>query len=215
MPASDALVGELGHELRKLQAEKRLPSVAAAVVRAGEVVWEDAVGHADVDAGVEATPETQYRIGSITKTFTAVAVMQLRDEGKLDLEDTIERHLGETAYRPTVRRLLSHTSGIQREPPGEVWETLAFAPPEQVLDVLADAEQVLPPGTRFHYSNLAFAVLGVLVERVSGKRLDHYLDELIYKPLKMKDSSFHVSQDQLGRLADALDADPQKAGAWK
>ena len=220
MPASEALARELARELRKLQAEKRLPSVAAAVVRDGEVVWEDAVGLADVDAGVEATPETQYRIGSITKTFTAVAVMQLRDEGKLDLEDTIDRHLGETAYRPTVRRLLSHTSGIQREPPGEVWETLAFAPAEQVLDVLSDAEQVLPPGTRFHYSNLAFAVLGVLVERVSGRTYAEYLAECILAPLGLERTSLAPEEPAaIGYLvhpyADSVwEEAPVDTGGW-
>jgi CubicO group peptidase (beta-lactamase class C family) len=191
---SDHVAAELERLVREEQADKRLPSVAAAVVRDGEVVWETAVGIADVDSGREATPDTQYRVGSITKTFTATAVMQLRDDGKLDLEDTIDRHLGETAYRPTVRRLLSHTSGIQREPPGDVWETLDFAPAERVLDVLAEAEQVLPTGTRFHYSNLAFSVLGVLVERLSGLSYGDYLRERILGPLGMERTSLAPSE---------------------
>ncbi len=220
MRASDRLAVELQQLVGKEQADKRLPSVAAAVVRDGEVIWETAVGTADVDAGREATPDTQYRVGSITKTFTATAVMQLRDDGKLELDDTIDRHLGETAYRPTVRRLLSHTSGIQREPPGDVWETLEFAPAEKVLDVLAEAEQVLPPGTRFHYSNLAFAVLGVLVERLSGMRYDEYLRERILGPLGMERTSLAPSEPAaVGYLvhpyADSVwDEAPIDTGGW-
>ena len=193
MSAPDTLRVELERLVRKEQADKRLPSVAAAVVRDGELIWETAVGLAAVEAARAATPDTQYRVGSITKTFTATAVMQLRDEGKLGLEDTIDRHLGDVAYRPTIRRLLSHMSGIQREPPGDVWETLDFGSAEDVLDVLAEAEQVLPPGTRFHYSNLAFAVLGLLVERVSGKRYDEYLSERIFAPLGMERTSLAPS----------------------
>jgi CubicO group peptidase (beta-lactamase class C family) len=218
--APDNLRVELERLVRKEQAEKRLPSVAAAVVRDGEVVWETAVGLADVDAGREATPDTQYRVGSITKTFTAVCVMQLRDEGRLDLEDTIDRHLGETAYRPTVRRLLSHTSGIQREPPGDVWETLQFAPAERVLEILADAEQVLPPGARFHYSNLAFAVLGVLVERVSGVPYERFLRERILEPLGLERTALApVEPAAVGYLvhpyADSVwDEAPVDTGGW-
>jgi CubicO group peptidase (beta-lactamase class C family) len=189
LSAPENLRLELERLVRAEQAEKRIPSVAAAVVRDGEIVWETAVGLADVPIGREATPDTQYRIGSITKTFTAVAVMQLRDEGKLGLEDRIDEHLEGAAHAPTIRRLLSHMSGIQREPPGDVWETLTFQPPEQLLDALGEAEQVLPSGTRWHYSNLAFGLLGLLVERLSGLSYERYLQERIFGPLGIERTS--------------------------
>jgi CubicO group peptidase (beta-lactamase class C family) len=189
LSAPENLRLELERLVRAEQAEKRLPSIAAAVVRDGEIVWETAVGLADVAAGREATPDAQYRIGSITKTFTAVAVMQLRDEGKLDLEDPIDKHLEGAAHAPTIRRLLSHMSGIQREPPGDVWETLTFAPADELLDALAEAEQVLPSGTRWHYSNLAFGVLGLVVERLSGLPYERYLQERILDRLGMERTS--------------------------
>src|SRR5262249_41207646 len=84
---SERLAARLEQSLRGLQREKRLPSIAAAVLRDGDLIWETAVGAANVESNLEATPDTQYRIGSITKTFTAAAIMQLRDAGKLDLED--------------------------------------------------------------------------------------------------------------------------------
>src|SRR5436190_21539234 len=113
MATPEMLTAELERLVLKDQRGKRLPSLAAAVVRDGELVWEGAVGAADVRDAREATPDTQYRIGSITKTFTAAAVLQLRDAGKLDLEDALGLHVEGAAHAPTLRRLLSHTSGLQ------------------------------------------------------------------------------------------------------
>lgn len=211
LSAPEPLARELEQLVRKEQAAKRWPSVAAAVVRQGDVVWETALGAANVEAGVDATPDTQYRIGSITKTFTAVAIMQLRDAGKLDLEDPVDRHLEAAQRAPSIRRLLSHTSGLQREPPGDVWETLEFGPPEAVLDTLAEAEQVLAPGTRFHYSNLAFAVLGLVVEHASGAPYEQYVRERIFAPLGIERISFRPSEPAaVGYLVH-----PYADGVWE
>ena len=179
----DRLTAGLERLVRTEQREKRLPSVSAAVLRDGELIWDNAVGVADVDAGHEATPDTQYRIGSITKTFTAAAIMQLRDAGKLDLEDTLDRHVEGAAHTPTIRRLLSHASGLQRETQDDSWLTLRFAPPDELLETLAQAEFVLPAGARFHYSNLAFALLGIVVERVSGVPYQDYVREHLFEPI--------------------------------
>jgi CubicO group peptidase (beta-lactamase class C family) len=176
--------------VRREQSEKRLPSIAAAVVRDGERIWEIGVGLADVAAQRAATPDTQYRIGSITKTLTAVAIMQLRDEGKLDLEDRLDAHLPAAAHAPTIRRMLSHASGLQRETPGDVWVTLKFLSDEELLEQLHVAEQVLPPGARFHYSNLAFALLGRVVATVSGIAYEQYVEERILSRLGMTRTSF-------------------------
>jgi CubicO group peptidase (beta-lactamase class C family) len=169
-----------------LEAQKagRLPSLAAAVFRGAELFWSDAVGLADVEEQTEATPDTQYAVASITKTFTAVSVMQLRDEGKLDLEEPLSSYLPEAAHgSPTLRRMLAHASGLQREPPGEVWETLEFPGEEELLGRLAEAEQVLAPGTAWHYSNLAYALLGHVVARVSGGPFRDYVQERLLGPL--------------------------------
>src|SRR5439155_19121385 len=136
----------------------------AGVVRDGELVWSFAVGRADVN-GVDATPDTSYRIGSITKTFTALLVLRLRDGGVLDLDDPLAEHLPEVGDRRiTIRQALSHLSGLQREPPGDVWVTGRMPDTAGLVTSLADAEWLLPPSRRFHYSNLAFALLGRVVE---------------------------------------------------
>ena len=169
------------------QSAGRLPSLSAAVFRAGELVWSDAVGLGDVEQRIEVTADTQYAVASITKTFTAAALLQLRDEGKLDLEDPLSRHLPEAAHgTPTLRRMLSHASGLQREPPGEIWETLEFPDEEQLLRGLEEAEQVLPPAAAWHYSNLAYALLGHVVARVSGVPFRDYIQERLAGPLGLE-----------------------------
>ncbi|MBV9830514.1 MAG: beta-lactamase family protein, partial [Marmoricola sp.] len=102
--------------LDRLQADRRLPSIVAGVLDGGALVWSGS-------AGAGTTSDTQYRIGSITKTMTALLVMQCRDDGLLTLEDPIGEHVPETGYADaTVRSLLAHVSGMQSEPVGPWWE---------------------------------------------------------------------------------------------
>jgi CubicO group peptidase (beta-lactamase class C family) len=163
-----------------------------------------------VESGVETTPDTQYRLGSITKTFTAAAIMQLRDAGKLDLEDTLDRHVEGAAHRPPIRRLLSHASGLQRETQDDSWLTLRFAPPDELLETLERAELVLPSGARFHYSNLAYALLGIVVERVSGMPYQDYVRELLLEPVGLTRVSFEPERP----AARGYLAQPYADGVW-
>jgi CubicO group peptidase (beta-lactamase class C family) len=182
---------ELTEILQRGQARFRLPSVSAAVYRGDETVWAETVGIAD-ESGRDATPETQYRIGSITKTFTAAAVLLLRDHGKLDLDDPIVRHLPDARFGDlTLRRLLAHSSGIQREPPGEVWETLEFPKGDELIARLADAELVLPAGERWHYSNLAYALLGEVVARLADAAFADFVDQRLIGPLGLTRTTWH------------------------
>ncbi|MDX6510605.1 MAG: hypothetical protein QOE36_109, partial [Gaiellaceae bacterium] len=185
MPGPETLGVELTRILREAQAESRAPSIVAAVTRNGESVWTDAVGLADIDANAPATPEHQFRIGSITKTFTAVALMQLRDEGKVDLDDPADRYVEGARHAPTLRRMLAHVSGLQREPTGADWEAMDFGA-DNLVDAIAEAELILPGGAHWHYSNLAFAFLGEVVARVSGKPWAEVVDERILRPLGLE-----------------------------
>ena len=165
----------------------RLPSVSAAVFRGEELAWSEAIGLADVEQGVEASPDTQYAVASITKTFTAASILQLRDEGKLDLEDALSKHLPEAAHGTlTLRRMLAHASGLQREPPGEIWETLSFPDEEELLAGLEGAEQVLAPMAAWHYSNLAYALLGLVVARISGTPFREYVQVRLLGPVGLE-----------------------------
>jgi CubicO group peptidase (beta-lactamase class C family) len=203
MPTPELLAAELERLVAREQRDKRLPSITAAVLRDGERVWEAAVGDS-------ATPDTQYRLGSITKTFTAVAIMQLRDAGKLDLEDRLDAHVEGAAHAPTIRRLLSHTSGLQRETHDDAWLNQRFASVPELLETLDRAEHVLPPGARFHYSNLAFALLGIVVERVSGVSYRDYVEQRLLQPVGLTRTSF----DPDGRAAKGYLVKPYVEGVW-
>jgi CubicO group peptidase (beta-lactamase class C family) len=191
--------GELSRVVRTAQAGQRIPSVSAAAFVRGDVVWQEALGLARVAEQVEATSDTQYRIGSITKTFTAAAVMQLRDAGELDLDDPVSKHLpGEHHGTPTLRRLLAHLSGLQREFPGYVWETLEFPDRERLVAGLADAEQVIAPGARWHYSNLAFGLLGEVIARRSGLEYEDCIRRRLLEPLRLGRTTFEQEQPAAG-----------------
>lgn len=178
--------------VREAQAE-RIPSVNAAVVRDGETIWSEAVGFAE--PGRSATADDQYRIGSITKTFCAVAVLQLRDAGELDLDDPIERHLPESAHGSiTIRHLLAHASGIEREPAGQIWETLAPPDGPAFLASLPELDRVLKPRERCHYSNLAYMLLGEIVSRLAGEPFERVVDGRILQPLGMSRTTWTVAE---------------------
>jgi CubicO group peptidase (beta-lactamase class C family) len=216
----ETLAAELERLVVREQRDKRLPSLAAAVVREGEIVWQAAVGEADVRAVRAATTHTQYRLGSITKTFTAAAVMQLRDAGKLDLEEPLDRYVDGAVHAPSVRRLLSHTSGLQRETQDDAWLTQRFASVPELLETLGRAERVVAPGARFHYSNLAFALLGIVVERLSGMPYRNYVEQRLLRPLALTSTSFEPANDAAnGYLVQPYvegvwDEAPVETGAW-
>jgi hypothetical protein len=116
-----------------------------------------------------------------------VLVLQLRDAGRLDLDDEVGRHLPVPKHGDaTIRRLLSHTSGVQREPYGNIWDTLIAPDARQFLDELAKAEQVLPPSRRWHYSNLAYALLGHVVAQLHGASWEEVLADRLLGPLGLK-----------------------------
>jgi CubicO group peptidase (beta-lactamase class C family) len=182
---------ELALRIRTVQSEQRAPALVGAVFQHGEVVWHEAVGLANVEEERVARLDDQYRIGSITKTFVAVAILQLRDEGLLALDDPVERHVEELPHSGvTIRRLLSHASGLQREPHGNVWASLDLPDRERVLADLAQTEQVLAPGLAWHYSNLAFVLLGDVVARLRGEIVEEAIETRILRPLGLERTSW-------------------------
>jgi CubicO group peptidase (beta-lactamase class C family) len=202
LPAPDELAQRLDRILRSHQA-KRLPSLTAAVVRDGETVWTGATGTVDYDTDARATAGTQYRVGSITKTFTAVAIMQLRDAGALDLDDRVEEHLpGIANGSPTLRRMLAHISGLQREV-GEMFVTGEVPTIAEVVESMAQYELVLPAARAHHYSNLAYGLLGEVVTRRSGIPYTDYVDERIIAPVGLARTTWHEqAPNALGYLVD-------------
>ncbi|MFF2651623.1 serine hydrolase domain-containing protein [Streptomyces sp. NPDC058045] len=163
------------------QAEGRAPSMVAAVVRDGEVVWQ---GARSGMSGPAPDGNVQYRIGSITKTFTAVLVLRLRDEGLLDLGDPLEKHLPGTGVgEVTVRQLLAHTAGLAAETPGQWWERSPSSLRPGLADVLGEEPSRHPTGQRFHYSNPGYTLLGALVAEVRQASWEEVLRRELLEPL--------------------------------
>jgi CubicO group peptidase (beta-lactamase class C family) len=187
---SAATEQDCARQLRDLQHSARAPGIAAAIVRSGALTWSDSVGLADLEAGTAPTLDTQFAIGSITKTFTAVLLLQLRDLGRLRLEDRLDLHLPGVAHGDvTLARMLAHLSGLRREPAagpgGEIWETLQDPDRADLVDGVQRAGRVLEPGRRWHYSNLAFALLGEVVARSFALPWEAALRERLLEPLGM------------------------------
>jgi CubicO group peptidase (beta-lactamase class C family) len=169
------------HRIATGQVEGRAPSLVGAVVRDGAPVWIAARGEVD---GSEPTSDTQYRIGSISKTFVAVLVMRLRDEGRLDIADPLGAHLpGMAVGDLRIAELLAHTAGLASESAGSWWERT----PGQagIAEALGQQPMRLPAGRQFHYSNPGYGVLGALVERLRGEPWGVVLQREVLDPLAM------------------------------
>ncbi|MFJ6541923.1 serine hydrolase domain-containing protein [Streptomyces sp. NPDC091385] len=187
------------HRIAVAQAEGRAPSLVAAVVRGGRVVWQGARSSVD---GHAPDGEVQYRIGSITKTFTAVLVMRLRDEGLLDLGDPLEKHLpGTGAGEATIAELLAHTAGLAAESPGPWWERTPGSLRPELSDVLGEHPLLHPVGRRFHYSNPGYTLLGALVEELRGAPWEQVLREEILEPLGLHRTSTQPQAPHAGGWA--------------
>ena len=225
---------ELEAALNRFVAQSGLPGAAAGVVQGDELAWVGGAGFADVRTQVASDAGTLYRIASITKTFTGTAVMQLRDAGRLDLDDPAVKYLPELrgAVSPfaaieavTIRRMLSHESGLAYDPPGTDWSVPVYqGDPRLTLARPGDIVLMLAPNVQHKYSDLAYQLLGEIVTRVSGIPHPRYVRELILDPLGMSATGFEpLDGSLLGRRAagysrrpfsDELDPEPAFPPVW-
>ncbi|MFD9000640.1 serine hydrolase domain-containing protein [Streptomyces sp. NPDC059582] len=199
------------HRIAVAQAEGRAPSLVAAVVRDGQALWHGARTSVD---GHGPDENVQYRIGSITKTFTAVLVLRLRDAGVLDLADPLEKHLpGTGAGEATIADLLAHTSGLAAESPAPWWERTPGSMRPELADVLGEQPFLHPVGRRFHYSNPGYTLLGALVEELRGAPWEDVLRREVLEPLGLDRTSAqplapHAGGWAVHPWADALLPEP-------
>jgi len=210
-----AAVEELGPKFEaKLAAyvkDHRLPGASAGVVVGDRLVWSGDYGFADIAARRPPDARTLYRIASITKTFTGTAIMQLRDQGELHLDDAAVTYLPElrdatSPFGPietlTLRRMLSHESGLMGDPPDTDWTVNRYEiSPKANLARAGDIGTRIPPNTQQKYSNLAYQLLGEIVERVAGMPYAEYLDRNILEPLGMTSTAFGPLTDDPSRRA--------------
>ncbi|MGE0556315.1 MAG: serine hydrolase domain-containing protein [Gemmatimonadales bacterium] len=187
-------------------------SGAVLVSKGGEVVFEAGKGMADRAAGRRNTPETQFRIGSVTKQFTAMAVLILQDRGRLDVKDPVGRHvpgLPEAWRRLTIHQLLTHTSGLMHSwaLPG-FRETMARPTTlDQTLARFFEQPLLFEPGSGFQYSGVGYFLLAKLIEQVSGQSYGAFLRAEVFEPLGMKDTGADDPSRPPPRLAQGYDRD--------
>ncbi len=201
----------LGDDVRK---DNLHGSISAVIIKKGRVIWAEAFGYSNMNKDLAADTNTIYRIGSITKTFTATILMQLVQEGKVRLDDPVENYVPEVKSlqgysgktRITLRQLASHTSGLNREPvladadvgPTELWEN-------KVLLCIPATSFSYSPGEKFLYSNIGYALLGLALERASGVPYIQMVQQRIFSPLHMDDSFFSLPENKKNRLAEGID----------
>jgi CubicO group peptidase (beta-lactamase class C family) len=183
-----------------------IPGLSIAIVRDGELAYERGLGFRDIGLGLPSTPQTIYCIGSVTKSFTALAVMQLHEKGKLSIEDPVEEYIsfkGRPFGEPIlIKHLLSHTSGLPwlgyaettlTQTTGMSSRWLPISSPQDLLIFMEGAEDwaLSRPGQRHAYLNEGYILLGMIIEKASGTRYGDYVKEQILNPLCMERSTFY------------------------
>ena len=224
MPARDALVGALFSRV----ITNNGAGAAVLVAQNGKVLFQKGYGLADISAGTPITPQTKFRIGSITKQFTASAILKLQEQGKLSVGDKLAKFFPDfpRGREVTLRHLLTHTSGIRSytDMPGFIEKVTAPITPDKLIDSFKDEPYDFAPGKKWHYDNSGYFLLGMIVEKVSGKSYEQFLRENFFEPLKMNDTGVYRTglalehealgyQFESGKFNKALNWDMSWAGA--
>jgi CubicO group peptidase (beta-lactamase class C family) len=186
------------------------------VARNGKVFHLEATGFQDLESRKPMRTNTIFDVRSVTKTVTAVAVMILIEEGKLGLNDPVEKYLP-GFKKITIHHLLTHTSGLPFARPAEIEDitikrdrTLA-----EVVALLAKQEPEFTPGTQFRYASSGFAILGRIIEVVSGRPYEQFVKERVFDPLGMRDSFFFIPDDRRARVASVYRKQDGKLEKWR
>jgi len=198
LPAVGLVIALAARQEGDLRPEKLLEekdfSGAMLVAKNGRVVFKSARGFADLEGRIPLTTRSSFNLASVSKQFTAAAVMLLSEEKKLDLDDPVARFLPELAYARgiTIRQLLNHTAGLPDyyEILDRTWDKTKIAGNEDVLRIFAERKPavIFRPGERMAYSNTGYIILASVVERIAGVHFSRFLEDRIFRPLGMKDS---------------------------
>jgi D-alanyl-D-alanine carboxypeptidase len=179
--------------VRGQMTENHIPGLSLAVVQGGKVVFAKGYGIANLELSAPVTERTVFAIYSITKTFTGVATMMLVEDGKISLEDPISKHLANLPAawnRVTIRHLLTHTSGLKEfcAVPSKPCDLSRDFTQAEVLNLVSSYPLDFPSGEHWAYGNTGYFLLGMLIEKVSGKNYEQFLHERIFIPLEMRDT---------------------------
>ena len=195
---------------------RELPGIVVGIVVGDDLIWAKGFGFADLKARKPMTAETKFRMASHSKMFTATAIMQLREQGRVRLDDPVSKHLSWFRVKPagdddqpiTIENLLTHSSGLPREA-GAHWTTGEFPTADEIRSLISDREAAFAPSVRWKYSNLAYTIAGMVAEQVSGVKWADYVQANIFAPLGMTSSS--VDRDVEGMAVGYAARVPGKA----
>lgn len=177
---------------------KGIPSVCAGALVNGKLSWTKGVGYSDIENSVKATPKTIYRLASVSKPITALAIMQLVEKGKIKLDDDIRQHVPyfpKKKWNVTIRQILTHTSGIRTYKPGEFDNTNNFQTIKDAILVYANDSLDMMPGTKYNYNTISYNLLAAVIENVSGLSFGEYLKKNIFEPAGMTSTKLELQAE--------------------
>lgn len=177
---------------------KNVPSISAGILKDGKILWVGAKGLIDIENNVVATKSSVYRIASITKPFTSVAIMQLWEKGLIDLDKDIRTYLPsfpEKKWKFTVRQLLNHTSGIRNYKEGEFHSKKFYSSLSEAVKVFSYDSLLFEPGTKYEYTSYGYNLLALIVEAVSKTSFESYINKNIFAPAGMKSTFIDKQRD--------------------
>jgi CubicO group peptidase (beta-lactamase class C family) len=182
-------------EYMKAYVDKGWFSGSILAAKNGEILISKGYGMANYELGVPNTPDTKFHLGSITKQFTAMAIMQLEEHGQLSVDDPLSKYIADypNGNNITIHQLLTHTSGIMdyiNDDNTFSYICRLYHPIEQVIGRFKNKPLEFKPGTRYEYSNSGYVLLSYIIEKVSGKKYKDFLADNIFKPLGMKNTGY-------------------------
>jgi CubicO group peptidase (beta-lactamase class C family) len=180
-----------------------MPGAAVLVAQNGDIIYQNGFGYADVGNKIQMTPDFKFKIGSISKQFSAVAILKLQEEGKISVQDKLSKYIPDfpRGNEVSIYHLLTHTSGIHSYENQRNFSMLVPVSPQALIDSIKTFPYDFNPGEKYQYNNSGYCILAYLVEKISGKTLGEYLNETFFKPLGMNDTGIYKSSSVLNNEA--------------
>lgn len=216
------LHGELEKELNTYIQLQKSPGVSAAVSLDGSIVYSGQAGFSNLELGAQTSADSVFRIGSLTKQFTAAAIMKLQENNRLNINDSILDHLSgiPSSWRTVkIENLLNHTSGIPSYTnfPSDISGRDGLIEHKDVIDIIRNKNLEFNPGYKWHYSNSNYYLLGMIIEKVSGKNYDQFLTEDLLSPLSPHNISYCYTDKIIKNRASGYvkDRSTENTVIWK
>ncbi|HEV2490630.1 MAG TPA: serine hydrolase domain-containing protein [Candidatus Acidoferrales bacterium] len=223
--AEPKTIEDLQKSIQAILTREHVPAAGVAMVAKDHVIWAGGIGKADISVDRNATADTMFRVGSISKSFVALALLHLVEQGKLDLNSRLHDVAPEIPFRNPweasdpvrVADVLEHTAGFDDMHPAGAYN-ISDPPDIPLLTVLQRASNSLvsrwPPAERMAYSNEDYGIAGYLIEKITGEPYDKYVHDTVLAPLGMSQSGFQLTDAIRGRLAQGYEGDPPRAVAY-